>query len=226
MNRRYLVLYAFLLLISCSDSKYEISNSTYKVLREPVTQVFDKPIQLLDLKSVILDKSRYDEIVHVPDYFSGLSPKYPMAETFSRSKIKFPSLKCSGGLILSCENLLILKDSVVIELNSKELVDRYFLPIENRSEAISYLSLLTDSYPLYNFSFLNRRFEFSKKILHKTYVDSLSNKYIVHLFKYKVFGCSHPYFGNTYEVDKNGVYKLLNQEEIFINPKERGHCVD
>jgi len=226
MNRRHLVFYALLSLISCRDSKYEISNSTYRVLREPVTQVFDKPIQLLDLKNVHLYKSSYDKINPVPDYFSGLSPKYPMAETFSNLKIKFPSLKCSGGLILSCENLLILKDSVVIELNSKELVDLYFLPIENRSEAISYISLLTDSYPLYDFSFLNKRFEFSKKILNKTYVDSLSNKYIVHLFKYKVFGCSHPYFENTYEVDKNGVYKLLNQEQIFINPKENGHCVD
>jgi hypothetical protein len=183
---------------------------------------------LLDLKNVNLDKSSYDEIVPVPDYYSGLSPKYPMAMSaaFSESKMKLPGLKYSEGLILVCKNLLILKDSKVIELNTKELVDRYFLPIENSREAISYLSLLTDSYPMYDFSFLNKRFEFSKKILHKTYVDSLSNKYIVHLYKYKRFGCSHPYFENTFEIDKNGVFKLLNQENIFIDPKENGHCVD
>jgi hypothetical protein len=211
--KRYYFILVCLLLASCKDAKYEIRNSKFSVLRNPVTLIDEKPIQLIDIKGISFNKDEYDDIKPVPFYFSGLTPKYPMTigYTIFRTTESFKprhSLKHDGGMALVLVNLLIQKDSKVIEVNSKKMLDSLFMPINDSKEAISYLSVLTDSYPIYDFSFLKRRFEYTKNVIRKSYVDSLSDRYVVHLFKYAKYGCSHPYFEDTYILYKKGNYKL------------------
>lgn len=220
-----------LLLASCKDAKYEIKNSKYCVLRNPVTLIDEEPIQLKDVKGITCNEKEYGDISPVPFYFSGLTPKYPMALVNSILNLTEPfkpeySLKTEGGMVTMLVNLLILKDSKVIKVNSKKMLDSLFMPLNNSKEAISYLSVLTDSYPIYDFSFLKRRFEYKKRVIRKSYVDSLSDRYVVHLFKYEKFGCTHPYFEDTYVLYKNGDYKLLKKEEIFRDQREDGNCID
>jgi len=229
--KRILFISVCFLFASCKDSKYEIENSKYRVLRNPVTLITEEPTQLIDIRNIYFDKKKFDWISPVPLYYSGLTPKYPMAiggiifrTTGPFKPVYF--LKRDGGMITSFLNLLILKDSSVIEVNSKKMLDGLFLPINDRKEAISYLSVLTDSYPIYDFSFLRKRFQFNKNEIRKSYVDSLSDRYVVHLFKYVKFSCVHPYFEDTYVLYKNGRYKLLKREEIFRDPREDGNCKD
>lgn len=225
MDRLLLIMLPFLIL-SCQDSTYDIRTSKYKVSRAPFTIINEKPLQLLDIKGITLSQFHSDTIQPAPSYYGGLSPKYPMARAMFYGDLPDNNLLIYGGLIITGENLLMKVDTGVLFINSKELVDKYFLPIENKSEALSYAALLTESYPIYDFSFLNRNFEFDKKVLNKTHVDSVDHKFIVHLFEYKAFGCTHPYLENTYEVSKDGQIKLLKQEQVFRDTKEDGLCVD
>jgi hypothetical protein len=133
-----------------------------------------------------------------------------------------PTASClsrKGSIIQTCRCLIIKIGDEYKLIDSKEKVIQYFIPIQNKQEAISYLSLVTESYPIYDF-------KFKKSILNKTYVDSISEGYIVHLFEQPACGCGHPYSEVTYKLDSAGDYTVLKKEEVFHDPKEDGICVD
>jgi len=225
MKTRFVIV--LILLSSCRSSPiYEIDNAKFKLLKNPVTLIQAKVERFNDDRDLIKDEFGLDELQEVPGYYAGLIPNYPMISGFFLNKFDKLSIIQDGGLIYAGRCLVINQDGKLILVDSQEKAKEYFAPIQNKEEAISYLSLCTHSYPLYDFSFVTENFKFKRTILNKTYVDSLTNGYLVHLFEKLVFACEHPYFEVVYELNQDGTYKEKGRKEIFRDPKEDGLCVD
>jgi hypothetical protein len=221
------LLIVFILINSCKDSSiYEIDNAKFKLLKTPVTFIDSKIERLSADKDLIMTEFDLDELRETPDYYAGLIPKYPMITGYFINKFDKSFITQDGGIIYACRCLVINKNGKFILIDSQEKIKEYFAPIQSKEEAISYLSLSTHSYPIYDFKFVKENFEFKKTILNKTYVDSLTDGYKVHLFEKLVFGCEHPYFEVVYELKQDGTFIEKSRKEIFRDPKENGLCID
>jgi len=222
-----LILLILLILASCIfTSKYDLKRRNFKVLKKPVTEIKGAPVSLL-YDSVRLKKEfGIDDVGNPPKYYNGLLPRYPMAVGYFYNNYKVEGLSSDGGFIRTVKCLIIKVNGKNILLDSRKKLKEYFLPINNRYEALSYLTLISNSFPIYDFKFITVDFRIKKPILNKSFVDSLQDGYIVHLFEHPTFGCLHPYSEITYKIDRVGYYRVLKIEDIFFNTNEDGMCVD
>jgi hypothetical protein len=62
---------------------------------------------------------------------------------------------------------------------------------------------------------------------HATSVEEGANGYTVNLLDYQFCGCGpHPYYENTYLVNRTGEVGLVSSVRIYENPEQDGLCVD
>ena len=218
---------SLIIVTSCNDSSiYETVNSHFKILKNPMTTVNSKIKRLSTNNETIKNEFNFDQLRKVPDYYSGLTPSYPMVTGLYMNKIERPSISLNGGLILTGHCVVIKIHDKYVLIDSPEKAKQYFAPIETKEEAISYLSLVTNSYPIYDFKYVKESFMFKKTIINKTFVDTLSNGYSVHLFEKLIFACEHPYFEVVYDLSLDGTFREISRNEIFRDPTEDGLCID
>lgn len=228
-NKNFLVIISIFILFSfvnCSSSVYDLEKENFKVLKNPVTKIEHSPKNLLHDRKKIEKELEPCFLAKPPIYYNGLTPKYPMLVVLFYENKKIEGITRSGGFSKVTKCLLIRDNGKYILIDSKKKVNEYFLPINNKLEALSYLTLVTNSIPIYDFKFIKSDFRINRPILNKTYVDSLSDGYFVHLFEHQVFYCVHPYREITYKVDSLGNYEIIKSEDLFFDPKEDGRCVD
>jgi len=199
-------------------------------------KVLDNPETELNEKLPKINKSEYQKIREqfnleniddVPFYYNGLRPKYPIAFSFDFwSKSTNNCFQISGGIIGSCNNLVLKIDSNYILIDSKEIFDSYFLPINDEKEALSYVSIITETIPRYSFD-IKFRYKTYVNQLNKSFAKKVNNGYEVLTYDYDSFGCGpHYYYSLKSFVDLRGNIKTIEKRRIYKDPNMDALCVD
>ncbi len=215
-----------LIIILFSGNLFSQSQDKYKVFDKPCTLIKGTPESLLYDSTYLYKEFGFDKLLEVPAYYNGLKPRYKMVLGLYFRNYEKKGIKKAGGLAFNTICLIIKVKNEYVLIDSKQKVKEYFAPIKNQYEALSYIALLTNSSPWYEFTFIEDNFRIIKHDLNKTYVKSLSDGYEVHLFEYIEFGCEHPYLEITYKLDTLGNYEKIREEELFFDPEEDGFCRD
>lgn len=218
MKAKYSI-FLILMLLGCSK---------IKVLDNPVTELNEIPSKINKSEySKIMEQFNLENIEDVPFYYSGLSPKYPIAlsiDFFGKSTNN--CFEVSGGIIGSCNNLVLKIDSTNILIDNKQIFDSYFLPINDEKEALSYVSIITETIPRYSFD-IKFRYNTYVEQLNKSYAKKVNNGYEVLTYDYDSFGCGpHYYYSVKSYIDLKGNIKTIEKKRIYKDPKMDGYCVD
>ena len=62
--------------------------------------------------------------------------------------------------------------------------------------------------------------------LEDTHVTTDGNGYVVHLYDYRVFGCTHPTSAVDVKVGPLGDISEIARTQVFLKPAMERHCVD
>lgn len=206
-----------------------VSCSKMKIADYPITKINEKPLQIdtSEYKS-ILSKFNLNDIDKAPDYLGGLTPKYKIAIVNS-NLYKTNDTCCldnEHGLLMSCKKILIKNGSKVEIVACKEELKRFFAPINNEEEALSYVSLYTDTQIKYKFA-INYNFRLFVHTIYKSYAKKYKNGFITITYDYDTFGCGpHSHYMVKNFVDFEGNVMLIEEKKIYEDPSEDGLCVD
>jgi hypothetical protein len=114
---------------------------------------------------------------------------------------------------------IVFKDNQFQLIKTESEFRKIFAPIETPEEALSYV-LTTKNLSAYYGLARNPDYEYEVDVLEDTHVDTLTDGYLVHL--YRVSGC-HPYWV-TYAVEvhlsTNGTIKEMSSTPVFKEPSE------
>jgi hypothetical protein len=204
-----------------------------------LSRVKDKPVTFITEKPINIDTAEYKKIIedfnietvqNVPDYYGGLSPKFEMAEVSKHS------IECSDCLNRNnlneinemceyCIDLIVKKDGQYIHVKSDNDLKKLFAPIDNEEEAISYVSIVTGTYPMYNFEQL-KNMKYLVSNFNRTYASRQKEGFETVTFDYDIFCCPpHNYNLTRCFVDFDGNVKLLERYAVGINLSD-GLCND
>lgn len=218
MKAKYSFLF-ILMLLGCSK---------IKVLDNPLTELNEKPSKInISEYSKIKKQFNLKNVEDAPFYYNGLEPNYPIL--LSRDFLGKSTNNCfevSGGIIPGCNNLVLKIDSTYILIDNKKIFDSYFLPINGEKEALSYVSIITETIPRYSFD-VKFRYETYVEQLNKSYAKKINNGYEVLTYDYDSYGCGpHYYYSVKSFVDLKGNIKTIEKKRIYKDPDMDGLCVD
>ncbi len=177
-----------------------------------------------------------DQIQKPSDLLGGLEPALPIAlclfEPFRHSDqpesidVEGEYIYLTGGLMPVYVRYIIFRDDQFELIKSEEQFRDIFAPVEGENEALSYVLAMRNASAYYGIE-LNPEYEYSVDELEDTHVESSPEGYLVHLYKYQVYGCG-PHF--TYAIDfrvtDQGVIEEIDRKAVYKDPSEDTLCVD
>jgi len=178
-----------------------------------------------------------DRIAEAPDQFGGLSPAYPIAictyVPMLRPGVADPHNTPAseyfynvGGPMPMLVRYVIIVDSEFRLVKNADEFRAVFGPVESPDEALSFSLALADVFPLYDLKF-NLKYRYEVRILEETYVETIGDGYIVHVFDYQFFGCGpHYYYAVDLNVTPDGRVGEISRTPIFRDPRLDGLCQD
>ena len=164
----------------------------------------------------------------------GLQPEYPVVNclfTFSVYEEPWPvqDSECfyiDGGFIQSCSRLVIFKDGKHQLIHNAEELRSIYAPVTSQEEALGFawIAQIADTY--YGLTY-NANYIYEVKTMEDTYVESVDDDYIVHLFDYELFGCGPHYtYAVAVLVTSDGNVYEISREPVYRDPSEDDLCVD
>jgi hypothetical protein len=181
-----------------------------------------------------------DRIREPTELLGGLAPSYPIALCFiepfrnpdeseladDRMPAEGEYFYRTGGLYPIFVRYVLFGDDQFRLVKTEEEFRGIFSPIDSPDEALSYALAVTNLSAYYDLEF-NPDYEYFVNELEDTYVDVVEDGYIVHLYRYQVFGCG-PH--NTSAVDllvtHQGFVEEVAREAVYKDPSEDDLCVD
>lgn len=217
----FIILATSFLLTNCNLSKEK---------NEPITFITQKPLSIDSAEyKTIMDSLKVGELKSVPDYYGGLNPKFEMAKAYTH---QIESNNCLNRQNLNeineageyCVDLVIKNNNKYILVKSDNELKQIFVPIDSEEEAISYVSIITGTNPIYDFKHINMKylvenFEFTNALRKENGFETVT-------FDYDLFCCPpHKYNLTRCFVDFNGNVKVLRRYAIGINVDDN-NCYD
>lgn len=219
LNLKYLFFIA-IIFVSCSKMK---------IADYPITKINEKPLQIDTSEyKLILSKFNLKSIDKASDYLGGLTPKYKIAIVYSDINITNDSICMNKERDMSmfCRKILIKKANDYELINRKDDLIALFAPIQNEEEALSYVSLYTDTDIKYSFQ-IKDNFRFFVRQIYKSYARKIKDGFETITYDYDAFGCGpHSHYMVKNFVDFEGNVKLIEEKKVYENPGEDGLCVD
>ncbi len=216
MIPKYYILFFSILICSCADN--------------------NKAIQYPGLKTIQIDSREYKAIVKqfklktainsAGANLGGLTPKYPLASVFELCEDCLSNDWDNEGMICGCTKLIIKQKNQYVIVNSIEELKKIYAPINNEEEAISFAILASRLFAVFDEKFFKDSYEYVNGKPKVTKAYTFENAYIVNLFRYKTFGCNHPYSSVSVEVSKEGNIEILKETTAFTDPEDNSLCVD
>lgn len=210
------------LLASCNLSR---------VKDNPVTFITEKPINIDSAEyKTIIDSFKVQTVRRVPDYFGGLNSKFEMAEVSSHNLedndcLNRHNLNEINEMCEFCVDLVVKKNGKYILVKSDNELKKLFAPIDNEEEAISYVSIITGTYPMYDFEQI-KDMKFLVSHFNKTYASRQKTGFETVTFDYDIFCCPpHKYNLTRCLVDFDGNVKVLERYAIGIDLSDH-NCND
>ena len=181
-----------------------------------------------------------DRIKKPSELLGGLEPSFPIAVCLiepyrnadepESANARMPAegeyFYRAGGLYPIYVRYVLFRDDRFRLIKTEEEFREIFSPIDSPDEALSYALALRNLSAYYNLEF-DPTYEYFVNELEDTHVDAVENGYIVHLYRYQVFGCG-PH--NTSAVDllitNQGFVEEVTREAVYKDPSEDDLCVD
>lgn len=174
-----------------------------------------------------------------PESLGGLSPAPVLASAILRECKSGMGLVPAGGLNPGCHVLLSEKAGSTTLIDTHAKFKQAFAPVETAEEALSFVTALTDAFPLYEFDKraagrspqgsvnLMPEFRYYSTRFVPTTVTKEGSDFLVQAFKYQRFGCGpHPYSSVTYRVTPSGDVIEKSKAKLFEDPNFDGLCAD
>lgn len=170
------------------------------------------------------------------DWLGGLTPNYPIAGCYNFFEIDngADSPKLSSECItfdpnmygVDCNRLVIYKDGNFLVIKNLDELRNLFAPIDSPEEALSLALAGTDNYAEYGLTY-NPDYVYYVQELEETYVETLANEYMVHLFHISRISCG-PFDTVTIDVrvTRDGQMEEVNLTRIYRDPSEDSTCYD
>ena len=169
------------------------------------------------------------------DMLGGLSPTYPIAfcnyiyPEGSKKTVDF-SLECFDANVRiygwDCSRIVIYKDSQYILIKNMEEFRSHFVPVDSSEEALGFAFVSSDFYPIFGHE-MQKNYVYYVQIIEDTYVEKITDGYIVHLFYTHFIGCGpHDTEAVDVKVTYDGYVKQINRYPIYRDPEEDSLCVD
>lgn len=223
MNRQ--IIYTFIILAT----SFLLTNCNLSNKRT-VTFITQKPLNIDSAEyKTIIDRLNVGKLESVPDYYGGLNPKFEMARAFTH---QIKSDNCLNRQNLNkinemgefCVDLVIKRNNKYIHVKSDNELKQIFAPIDSEEEAISYVSIITGTYPIYDFGHINMKYLVENFEL--TNALRKENGFETVTFDYDLFCCPpHKYNLTRCFVDFSGNVKVLRRHAIGINVDDH-YCYD
>ena len=211
------VTWLFFLLIYTFNC-YCQSVTDYKIVAVKPT-IITNPPHTLDLTDTLDPERSFSE----PEVIlGGLKPEYPIARSYEKppSGACVKCLRQFHTLSSHCINYIVLKDSSLVEINSKEKFKEIYAPVEDEEEALGFAYVLCDLFhpkAIYDFGFLKCKecdYHVYKKEIYPTNVKKVEGGYEVLLYS--------TYWGSTsysseciYFVTLAGDVSLISRTYVF-----------
>lgn len=189
---------------------------------KPVTFITEKARNIDSVEyQTIIDSFKVETVSRVPDYYEGLSPKFEMAEVSTHQIednvcLNRQNLNEINEMCEFCVDLVIKKNGRYIIIKSDNDLKKLFAPIENEEEAISYVSIITGTYPMYDFE-QKKDLKYLVSHFNKTNASRQKEGFETVTFDYDIFCCPpHKYNLTRCFVDFDGNVKVLERYAIGI----------
>jgi hypothetical protein len=166
--------------------------------------------------------------LNVDPLLGGLNPGYPIADCNSTYTIEegAPGYCITSGEVVPspdefyCSRFIIYKDGKYQIIDTIFDFRRIFAPVASPEEALSF-ALAVNPYSASYGQTKHKEYEYYVKLLEDTFVESLTDGYLVHVFKNSGRFCGEDrdtyavvvkvtYDGNVEEVSRNPVYGPLS----------------
>jgi hypothetical protein len=132
----------------------------------------------------------------------------------------------SGTIFRSARKIVIKTNNRYILINNRKELQKTYAPISSEPEALAYATLYTKSFAAFEDFFSKKNFEYFGDKPRISYSIKKGDHFIVQLFSYTAFGCNHPYYVETMQVNTDGSVKLLSKAKSFKDPADDGLCAD
>ena len=180
-----------------------------------------------------------DEISETSDLFGGLTPNYPITYCYVEPLLsgedlpdepEFPDegtyFYSSGGFFPRFTRYVIYKDGEFELLQNLDDFRAVFAPVDTPEEALGYALAVNRASAYFDLEH-DPQYEYFVDTIEDTHVETRSDGYLVHLFRYQFFGCGpHNTYALTFHVSEQGEIEEVSSEPIFKDPSEDDLCVD
>jgi hypothetical protein len=148
----------------------------------------------------------------------GLNPNYPIARCASEN---IYLSTCINKPIQYCVRYVIYKYDEYHIVGTMDDFRRIFAPVDSPEEALSFVEASPDYFVSYGQT-KQSYYIYNVKVLEDTFVETLADGYLVHVFDYDGLGCGPKY---TYSVEAKVTYDG-NIKEVSRNPVYRDPSLD
>lgn len=216
MARIYYLILFIMLIASCINHS---ATSNYPKLktRQIDTSEYKTIKKLFGFKNDIDSATRY---------LGGLNPQYALADVMDECEKCQNSDWMNEGMLCGCKKLIVKQDDKYIVIKSIAELKKLYLPVSSEEEAISFAMLTHKLFPVLDESYFKNSYKYVGGKPQLTKVTKQNNAYIINMFRYKKFGCTHPYSTVTVAVSENGTVKIIKEAVAFSDPESNGLCID
>lgn len=178
-----------------------------------------------------------DFIRPTSDLLGGLTPVYPMARCIYRpgnhpevsDPYSIPESEYifrTGGTMPELIRYVIQAEGEFKLIKNPDDFRVTFSPVETQNEALSFSLALMNLDATYGWM-VDKQFRYYVDQLEDTYVEKVSDGYLVHAFAYQFFGCGPHYtYAFDVKVTVDGQVEEIGREKIFNDPAKDDLCVD
>ncbi|WP_147321986.1 hypothetical protein [Mucilaginibacter conchicola] len=178
-----------------------------------------------------LDKRFKVSAYKAPKHLGGLTPNYPIAlgyqvllDVENEASVQEEDW-IEGGFISAARKILVKTPDDYVLINNRLELQKMYAPISTKQEALAYAILNRNGFAVFDDFYKRKKYRFVGKPAVSSVLEK-NGHYIVKVFSYVSFGCYHPYYLETVQVDKDGSVKLLSKIKSFYDPADDSMCVD
>jgi hypothetical protein len=214
---------ALFVLAACQDNSFRIINH-----ERPDLQVDFPYFKEGQRQELGCDTIRSDDLL------GGFTPAYPIARcehtVLQESGILLPPDECLVSTVriygANCARLVIFKNERNLIIKNIDALRGLFAPVNSPEEALSFAIAATVNEALYGQQ-RKENYVYEVKKLEDTYVESLQDEYLVHLFYTPTFGCG-PLMTHavTVRVTRDGHVEEAGRYPVYRDPSLDEVCSD
>lgn len=168
------------------------------------------------------------------DLLGGFTPNYPVAKChhsfYKESGANPTPSECLTSTVrifgADCDRLVVFKNGSYSIIKNRDDLRNLYAPVDSPNEALSFALASTKNHAEYGQTQKSQYVYYAQE-LEDTYVETVENGYLVHLFYTPVIGCG-PFETVAIEeqVTRDGQVEEINRIPVYRDPADDTLCAD